>query len=296
MCEAPTKNRVMKLFDKYGMQSVSSVHPVDAPVGDLALGQVQTTDDNLEWIARLLARDLTAAALTDGDIDGARVLELMRTFYDSYIPSVPKDLRAKHGSTSDDGLLCNWLLLNLIQPDAYVESGVFVGASLRLADIAMPKIAKWAYDLSFAPLKYRVEHVTYIQNEWFEEAPDLSERDTAFAFFDDHIDPVQRILECYDLGIEWILFDDCPSFTRLNRYRYPAVPSVSMILDTDMPDGAMIEWTHASEERTLRYTHNVDYCQKARTLIKTAVYMHDIFTRVGLRSGDKVLVRLRIDT
>jgi len=217
----------------------------------------------------------------------------IRAFYDHYLPGIPAELRAKHGSTSDEGLLCNWLLLNLIKPDAYIESGVFVGASLRLADIALPDARKWAYDLSFAPLKHRVDGITYIQNEWFDEAPDLTDQALAFAFFDDHIDPVQRIIECHDVGIEWVLFDDCPPFTRLHRYRYPAVPSISMILDPSMPDGTVIEWKHASEERTLRYTHNASYCLRARDLITGALDMSDVFARVGLSCGDKVLVRLK---
>lgn len=295
LSDAPTpKNRTMQLFEKYGMQSVSHVHPVEEPAARVNLGQVKTRDEDLVWIAHLLANELLAAGLlSDLDIDGSAVLGLIRAFYDRYLTDVPSDLRSKYGSTSDEGLLCNWLLLHLIKPDAYIESGVFVGASLRLADIALPDARKWAYDLSFAPLKHRVDAITYIQNEWFDEAPDLAGHASAFAFFDDHIDPVQRIIQCYEVGIEWVLFDDCPSFTRLHRYRYPAVPSISMILDSSMPDGTVIEWKHASEVRTLRYTHNASYCLRARELINGAVDMSEVFTRVGLSCGDKVLVRLK---
>lgn len=286
-------NPTQALFSKFGMQNVSPVQLVDRGECDISLGDVRLRKSDLFWVCQTLSSGFNASGIFDDAISAHGTLEYVLRFYEEYLPSVPDEMRGKLGSTSDGGLLCNWLLLHYVRPSSYIESGVFIGASLRLADAAFPEIEKWAYDLSFRPLLYKNEDITYIQNDFSKELPSLPNGVVSFSFFDDHIDPVRRILECHRAGIEWVLFDDSPTFPRLNRYRYPAVPSVSMIMDDDMPDGFCVEWNHPNEERVLRYTHDREYCQSARNLVIGHVDMRNLMGNVGVTCGDKVVVRLK---
>jgi hypothetical protein len=288
-------NRTEQLFNDFGMQSVNMVELLTRHDANFSLGSVSVRYDDLPWIAQKIAIQFNESGIfSDNPFTGEAVLAYLREFYEQYIPNIPASMREIRGSTSDGGLLAEWLLLKHLQPDCYVESGVFIGASLRLADTALPNAQKWAYDLSFKPLLYKEENITYIQNDIVAEPPSLPRGKLVFVFFDDHIDPVQRILLCAQLGVEWLLFDDSPLFARLNRYRYPAVPSISMILDEDMPDGTVIEWEHGGTEgQVLRYTHNKGYCEKVRDLILGHIDLYDAMQKIGMPCGDKVAVRLR---
>lgn len=289
-------DRTEQLYKDFGMQSVSRVELSTEDDAKFCLGIVSVRYDDLPWIAKKIAKRFNESRIFwDNPFTGDAVLAYLREFYEQYLPNVPASMRGVKGSTSDGGLLAGWLLLKHLRPDYYVESGVFIGGSLRLADMALPNAQKWAYDLSFNPLLYKEESITYIQNDIGAEPPSLPRGKLAFAFFDDHIDPVHRILLCAQLGVEWVLFDDCPPFTRLYFERYPAVPSIAMILDEDMPDGAVVEYKlHGRPEgEVLRYTHDKAYCEKARDLILGHIDLHEAMQKIGVECGNKVAVRLR---
>jgi hypothetical protein len=290
-------NRTEQLYKDFGMQSVNRVELSTGDDAKFSLGIVSVRYDDLPWIGKKIAIQFNESGIfSDNPFTGEAVLAYLREFYEQYLPNIPANMREVHGSTSDGGLLAEWLLLKHLRPDYYVESGVFVGASLRLADMVLPNAQKWGYDLSFQPLLYKEENITYIQNDIGAEPPSLPRGKLAFVFFDDHIDPVRRILLCAQLGVEWVLFDDSPPFTRLYHERYPAVPSISMILDEDMPEGAVVEYKlfGRAEGEVLRYTHDKAYCEKAKDLILGHIDLYDALEeKIGVRCGNKVAVRLR---
>jgi hypothetical protein len=289
-------DRTNELYNEFGMQNVSRVELSEGDEANFSLGIVSVRYDDLPWIAKKIAKRFNESRIFwDNPFTGEAVLAYLREFYEQYLPNVPANMRGVQGSTSDGGLLAGWLLLKHLRPDYYVESGVFIGSSLRLADMALPDAQKWAYDLSFNPLLYKEESISYIQNDIGAEPPSLTRGKLAYAFFDDHIDPVKRILSCAELGVEWVEFDDCPTFPRLYFERYPAVPSISMILDEDMPDGTVVEYKlfGRAEEEILRYTHDKAYCQEAKDIIIGHIDLHDAMQKIGVECGNKVAVRLR---
>ena len=215
-------------------------------------------------------------------------------FFQEYVPSIPDTLKNKLGATSDSGLFPLYLCARAIEPDLLVESGVYIGASLHMFSNALEKLPIYAFDVNLGNLRFKPDNVVLKETDW-SEFTNLPTGVNALAFFDDHINCAKRILECRERGFRWAIFDDAPTLGHLTGYRYPAVPSVPMILDENLPDGCIFEWHHQATNATLRYTHNSDLCRSARSVIRNAASL-DCFSSVnGMAAGDKWLVELDLD-
>lgn len=278
---------------KDSMQALSQITECDTDSASfIFIENIGIDIKHLDIFGKAFFNELSVQGVLNPTSSGS-VTEILRSFYEDYLPSIPPDLTPQRGSNSITGLLCNWLILKILNPHAYTESGVFIGGSLRLADFALPNAQKFAYDISLRHLRYRPSHIHFVESEWSDNLPALNLNQINFAFFDDHIDPVRRIKEAKAAGIGWLLFDDCPKIARLYRYRYPAVPSISMIMDQNIQDGAEFHWRHRSSSRLLKYRHDAEYCGSARGDIEGFVDLSSIFSSLGLDCGDKFLVKLR---
>ncbi len=280
-------------MSKYSMQSLSPIVEVDALSAPFGIGKVRVEADLLEWFGGRIAAALTASGLP---FDPSRLSEtssILRAFHDEFVTLTPEDDFKIPGSTSAQGMMPLWLAARLIAPDVLVESGVFVGSSLRMFRHALPEARIFAYDITFGPLKYRDESIDYRECDWIENLPQIDSQRPTLAFFDDHVDAARRLDEAISCGVDWVLFDDNPHVGHLGWYRYPSLPSVPMIVDESFPDGAVMEWPHPSDGPALRYTHDAERCAALRDRIEASIDFGALMRGFGVNSGDKWLIKLK---
>ena len=277
---------------KNSMQAVTRTKAIDQfTAGNFRIGNTQLNASNRGFVANAVARcfsQAVAPVLTPPDA------QVIAGWFDElldYIKTIPEPLRVQLGSTHDLGLLPLFLVAKTLDPKTIIESGVFVGSSLRMFEMTTNATDIIGFDVDFRNLKTEFSKAELIESDWFirKDFPNPGE---ALAFFDDHIDCAKRILQCRERGIRWVMFDDSPDVGQLSKYRYPAIPSVPLILADGLPDPCTFEWYHEPTETYLEYTHTDASVRDARAVIESAASL-DVFTHIfGQGVGDKWLVKL----
>ena len=277
------------------MESDSVVAQAPELIAGYSMGNIRINGANEEYVVHKLADAFCKA--THAFAFSSRRSEIngyVVDFFQKYLPNIPDTLKNKAGATSDAGLFPLYLCARAIEPDLLVESGIFIGASLHMFSSALGKLPIYAFDVNLGNLRFKPDNIDLKEMDW-SEFSNLPTGANALAFFDDHINCAKRILECRERHFRWAIFDDSPTLGHLIGYRYPAVPSVPMVLDETLPDGCIFEWHHQATNTKLRYTHNSDLCRRARSAIRNAVSL-DCFSDVnGMAAGDKWLVELNLD-
>jgi len=271
---------------KYGMEATSLIYQVTSLEGMKELGNLRVDLDawsySMEKLVEIVSEFSKAACDNANDVD-----RIVRDFFEEFMPSHRSENFPQQGSTSLGGLLAVYFLARKLSPRVIIESGVFVGASLHALRSGAPDAKIFAFDVNFGPLKYRDESITYLETDWVEAG--RFDGEGGFAFFDDHINNAERILQAREMGFRYLLFDDAPKMGEITQYRYPGVPTVPMIMDEDL--GAYsIGWKHG--ENLLRYDHNPESCKLARALVDIAIPFPDL-RPIGLFVGHKWFVRLK---
>lgn len=277
------------------MESDSVVAQVRELIPGYSMGNIRINSTNQDYVVqRLVDAFCNATRVFAFSSRRSEIAGYVADFFHQYLPSIPDTLKNKVGATSDSGLLPLYLCARAIDPDLLVESGVFIGASLHMFSIALGKLPIYAFDVNLGNLRIKPDNVHLKEMDW-SQFTNLPTSSNALAFFDDHINCAKRIFECRERRFRWAIFDDSPTLGHLFGYRYPAVPSVPMILDENLTDGCIFEWHHQATDTMLRYTHNSELCRKARGVIRYAAPL-DCFSDVnGMAAGDKWLVELETD-
>jgi hypothetical protein len=282
-------------MNRFSMEFDTVVARAAELIAGYSMGNIRINDTNEEYVVHKLADAFCKATRVFAfSSRRSEICGYVADFFQQYLPSIPDALKNQLGATGDSGLLPLYLCARAIEPDLLVESGVYIGASLHMFSNALEKLSIYAFDVNLGNLQFKPDNVELNEMDW-SESMNLPTGANALAFFDDHINCAKRILECRERRFRWAIFDDSPTLGHLIGYRYPAVPSVPMILDEDLPDGCIFEWHHQATNTRLRYTHNLDLCRRARTVIRNAASL-DCFSGVnGMAAGDKWLVELDPD-
>lgn len=279
-------------MNNYSMQRLSPLTEIPSVKHPHWLGRTAFGSESLPAISSTMRASLKAHGFplrtTPEAFD-----DYIRDFFEELVPGTPDELINKAGSTSFQGLLPLWIAAQELKPSQVVESGVFVGGSLRMFRAVLPDARIDAYDISFGPLAYHDSTINYVESEWSLSPPDIADGGSTLAFFDDHIDAVRRLKEARALNIRWVLFDDNPSIGDMAKYRYPSIPSVPMILNETLPDKATLQWHHVGTGVALQYTHDAAACAEIREQIVNAVDLFAALSSVGCNCGDKWLVELK---
>lgn len=275
-----------------GMQASSWVEIVPELSTD-RFGQVLLNDSNRSTVYRWVAEAFQPCLDRIGVPSGEDVLsEEVRVFHEQVFPAMPQGLKRARGSTGPLGLLALWLLARTLRPRCLIESGVNVGASLSILRAACPTSMCFAFDIDLSKLAWSPTGVYLVEsdlNEYDFGDTDLSE---TLAFFDDHIDSARRIREAAALGIPYVVIDDTPHVGKLYRFRYPAVPTVPMILDERLAHGTRFEWWHRGSGSCLRYNVDAQAIAAARQNVTAAVSLDVWRDLLGGTTGSKWLLRL----
>jgi len=194
------------------------------------------------------------------------------------------------GTTPGNGTLWLFLLARQLQPKVIVESGVWYGSSLFTFRQAVPEAKIFAFDVTFARLVSRLSGVDYREHDWQHDDVRAEGR-TDLCFFDDHINNCLRIRQSHERGFRHLILDDSPDLGEIHKFRYPAVPTVSMIEKDKWSDGDTAEWNWNG--RRLRYTFRTADTFGAKDLIKAAYRFPSIKHWTGMEDAFHYYVRIK---
>jgi hypothetical protein len=183
-----------------------------------------------------------------------------------------------------------FLLARELRPRVIVESGVYYGSSLFTFKNAVPEARIFAFDVNFANLRMRLEGVDYREHDWGHDNV-RAESASDLCFFDDHINNCLRIRQSYERGFRHVILDDSPDLGQIHQFRYPAVPTVSMIEKKKWSDGDTVEWNWNG--RRLRYTFRTADTFGAQDLIKAAYPFPSLKHWTGMDDAFHYYVRLK---
>jgi|ERR1700733_708771 len=189
-----------------------------------------------------------------------------------------------------------WLFLvaRMLQPKVLVESGTFAGASLFTLRHAAPSAKMLAFDLDFSKVVTRLDGVEYRQRDWGTDSV-RAESPTDLCYFNDHINNCKRVRECYERGFKHLILDDSPDMGEIHKFRYPAVPTISMIENNKYLDGDTIEWNWFGNgvQCRLRYIFRAADTFGAADLIDACYPFPSLKRWIGSEDGWAYYVRLK---
>ena len=190
------------------------------------------------------------------------------------------------------GNLSFWLfqLVRVLQPQVIVESGVLRGSSLFSLRCASPDAKIYAFDLDFSNLAFRTDTIDYREHDWGTDDVRAA-GPSDLCYFNDHINNCLRIRQCYERGFKHLVLDDSPDLGELQAYRYPAIPTVSMIVNDKLKDGDAVEWNWQGER--LRYTFRTEHTFGAKALIDHAHRIPRVHPWTGLPDSHAYYVKLK---
>jgi len=194
------------------------------------------------------------------------------------------------GTTPGNGTLWLFLLARALKPKVIAESGVYHGSSLFTFRMAVPPARIFAFDLNFSTLLSRLEGVDYRQHDWGTDTV-RAESPSDLCFFDDHINNCMRIRQSYERGFRHVVLDDSPDAGEIHKFRYPAVPTISMIENDKWADGDTIEWNWNG--RRLRYTFRIADTLGAKGLIEAIWRFPSLKRWTGMDDAFHYYVRLK---
>lgn len=191
----------------------------------------------------------------------------------------------KTGGIEEKDHLNFWCLARSFEPEIYIESGVFIGSSLH-AFIGSPNLEKViAIDPDLSKLlipKLLVPGAMFIDDKDFSQLEIDNHDARIFAYFDDHINTADRILQASQKGLTYLLFDDSTGLEGICQRLYPSIPTVPMIMNCDLLNpGDQFSWTfmgsnpnEANQKNSgVRVTYQItetviDKCMQAKKCIK----------------------------
>jgi hypothetical protein len=191
-------------------------------------------------------------------------LDLTREFYELYRAKPHKYLP---GSSGFNVLLCIFVFVRHFRPSLIIESGVYIGQSTWALRKASPSARLDSFDIDLSNLQYEDKTVTFHECDWVDGDWSEDAKTEAVCFFDDHVDQVRRVIEAYQKGFRYLLFDDNTPV----EWLYLAGPGGAPMFDFMFFDGfdsdEVIEWKMLG--RTCRYRVDVEYLRQGRDLVES---------------------------
>jgi hypothetical protein len=106
------------------------------------------------------------------------------------------------------GMFFLWYLLKQIQPDLVIESGVYRGQSTWMIAQAAPDAKIIAIDPDLTQRFYVSKNATYRTEDFSLLSIEQDSYKTKAAFFDDHQNAYERVMQSTKQNIQHLIFDD----------------------------------------------------------------------------------------
>jgi len=201
--------------------------------------------------------------------------------YDAIFRAWPhKDLRG--GTGYNNGLLL-FCFTRAVQPDVFLESGVYRGMSTYFLDGATKESTALAcFDLKPELKLFQSPKATYYDQ-------DISDADlkytgaTTLAFFDDHQPQYDRLLYASENQIRYLAFDDDVPALLCHADGWPPIPTVAMVWNEKAPTA--FSWVCDN-----RIGHAHYQCDLRERLIDEYHYktVPELFEITGYRHGSRM--------
>jgi len=211
----------------------------------------EPTELTAHLFEQLITLSIDAALSFYAEFFGREPLGVDRGLVKEYLVAREEGLRFglfAAGGISDKDHLSFWCLSKVLEPQHYVESGVFIGSSLH-AFLRGSKAAKIvAIDPDLRQLRIPQELLAdahLVQDKDFSQIDlELSAEEVGLVYFDDHIDAAERIVQASNKGLRYLLIDDATGFEGICQRLYPAVPTIPMILHAEsFAIGDRLSWS-----------------------------------------------------
>lgn len=207
-----------------------------------------------------------------------------------------------------------WCLNKVFSPQLYIESGVYIGSSLHAYIQDNKDLSVIAIDPDLSQLKINdadlPNNIQLIDNKDFSELELKEVPHNTLVYFDDHINSANRIIQSYNKGIKYLLFDDSTGLEGVCQRLYPAFPTVPIILNYELfNEGDKLVWSWEKpiknkqksknpfkknivnqEYIALELTFNpslLELCSIAKDMIKRCVKIPDLGDYLPQRKPEK---------
>jgi hypothetical protein len=213
----------------------------------------------------------------NGTVDESNILQHIADFRNVYLKS---PIANNHGGANYTTGLKLFLIAKHLNPAFVVECGVYRGMSSMIFKAALPQAKIVAFDISLSAA-HLTDGVEYHESDWMAVA--VNAKDTALAYFDDHVNQAMRLIQAHRRGFRYIIVDDSWSWGAISGCGGVPLPSVDMLMSDDLKVGDTVEWVQAGQLWT--YTHDEEMeqlCSNARKLVKAAYDIPSLFRETGV--------------
>lgn len=168
-----------------------------------------------------------------------------------------------------------YLFTKVLNPSLVVESGVWKGHISWLLEQACVCATIYGFDINFSNLEYKAGRVQLHEQDWADFHFHNVDGEKSFVFFDCHVNHAKRMIEAYNKGFHYLLFDDNPPIYKLYGYGRPGFPTSNMIYNGFDMSRSEVSWVRKGKiKKYCLIKHEVI---EARKLIQK----HEIFPDVG---------------
>jgi len=196
------------------------------------------------------------------------------------------------GGSRFNNLCSLFALAKAYKPDTIIDSGTYQGASAWALKQGCKRAHILSFDIDLSQMLARESEIEYHEMDWTQFNFQTSAGRT-LAYFDDHVDQVQRLLEAREVKVDVAIFDDdfnLFSFARMAP-TVGVLPKVEFALDDQLKDGQTIVWKYRG--KPLSFTIDRDYLDRGRAVIEATQRMADTSTITGIQQTPYRIVKLR---
>ncbi len=135
----------------------------------------------------------------------------IRSKLEEFLPIfAQRPIQDNQGGMTSVGLFNVWFLLNKLQPQYVIESGIWKGQSTWLIENTLTQARILSIDIDLSLRNFISSRAIYSQEDFLAiNIAKLGWRfENSLAFFDDHQHVIPRLQKCLALGIKDIILDD----------------------------------------------------------------------------------------
>jgi hypothetical protein len=120
-----------------------------------------------------------------------------------------RPIKTNTGGMGAPDMFSLWLTLKTLSPNMVIESGVWKGQSTWMIRQSLPNSVIHCLDPN-PHQTYKDKDATYLTGGKFKDFSEINIDDpiNTLVFFDDHINVLKRIKECYEKKCKYIFFND----------------------------------------------------------------------------------------